>query len=258
MNSQQIILRIIWVTMCLPLLVIFLPLAVYVKRTTIRLPEAEGKRSNQLDDENAIRLLHIGESTVAGVGVKSIASGFTVKIASTISAHTNTSVTWSAFGENGIRLHELNARLPEEIEKLAANCSRSAQNKDYDLAIVTMGVNDSTKFTSVKQCRSALIDTIKILKANTDGPIYFTQVPPLWQFPALPSPLKQLLGIRSLILDNELKAFCNQNNNVYYVGSKMNVEKEMMAIDGYHPSELGYQQWAEQITDQITPTLNLN
>lgn len=255
MISQQTLLRILWISVCLPLFAVLLPQAIYVKRSTIRLPEAKGERSSQLSHDNALHLLHIGESTVAGVGVASIDSGFTANIAKAISANTNTPTAWSLFGENGIRISELGSRLPQEIQKLTISHKRPDIKTQYDLAIVTMGVNDSTKFTSVKQWRAGLIDTVKVLKANTIGPIYFTQVPPLWQFPALPSPIKHLLGLRSLILDNELKAFCEQHDGVYYVGSELQVEKGMMAIDGYHPSELGYQQWALKIADQINTRL---
>lgn len=247
MKYQQAALRILWVTICLPLLVVFLPQAIYVKKTTLRLPEAKGQPFSQENNENPIQLLHVGESTVAGVGVETLTSGFTSNIASALSNTLSRPTAWSLFGENGIRIKGLNQVLAKEITKLPKAGS-------YDLAIVTMGVNDSTKFTTIKQWRTSLAESARIITQVTQGPIYFTQVPPLGQFPALPSPLKNLLGVRSKMLDNELKAFCEQNHNIHYIGSEVQVEREMMAVDGYHPSELGYQQWAGQIAEQIKQT----
>lgn len=244
MNYQQAALRLLWLTICLPLFVVFLPQAIYVKRTTLRLPEAQGQPFSQDNKENATHLLHVGESTVAGVGVTTLTTGLTSNIAKTLSARLNRPTSWSVFGENGIRMKGLIQALPSAIDKLP-------KSNEFDLVIITMGVNDSTKFTSIKQWRTSLAESVTILGPMTHGPIYFTQVPPLSQFPALPSPLRNLLGVRSKILDNELKAFCNEHKNVHYVGSEVQVDREMMAEDGYHPSELGYQQWADQIAGQI-------
>ena len=252
MKAQQTYLRIFWLIICLPLFVVFLPQAIYVKRTTLRLPEAAGQRFKLVNANNPLRLIHVGESTVAGVGVDSIEKGFTANLALAISELKQRPISWALFGENGIRIKGLNQILPSELQNLDRQTEKEKGTSRYDLAVVTMGVNDSTKFTSIKQWKKSLKENVEILRAVTDGPIYFTQVPPLAQFPALPSPLKNLLGIRSQILDNELKQFCELQLNVYYIGSEMQVGEGMMAIDGYHPSELGYQRWAQTIAAQIT------
>jgi lysophospholipase L1-like esterase len=264
MNIQHICLRALWLLLCLPLFVLFIPQALYVKRTTIRLPQALGRSFGQtspkannndynIGNKEAIRLLHVGESTVAGVGVGHLKSGFTVNLAAALGEDLDRQVDWSLFGENGIRLRELSQRLPAELDQL--NNLKQLGDDQYDLAVITMGVNDSTKFTSVKQWRTSLEQSIKLIRYATKGPIFFTQVPPLAQFPALPVPLKYLLGLRSTILDTELRQLCGQSEGVFYLGSRLQVAPEMMAIDGYHPSELGYQHWAKQISPQIAAEL---
>jgi lysophospholipase L1-like esterase len=190
---------------------------------------------------------------VAGVGVEHLKSGFTVNLAAALSKDINRQVSWSLFGENGIRLSELNQKLTAQLEPL--NTLKLLGENQYELVVVTMGVNDSTKFTSVKQWRASLEHSIKLIRYATKGPIFFTQVPPLAQFPALPVPLKYLLGLRSTILDTELRQLCGQSEGVFYLGSRLQVAPEMMAIDGYHPSELGYQHWARQISPQIAAEL---
>jgi lysophospholipase L1-like esterase len=264
MNIQHTCLRVIWLLLCLPLFVLFIPQALYVKRTTIRLPDADGKpfgktntiissKDDKTSNNDLIRLLHVGESTVAGVGVEHLKSGFTVNLAASLSEDMGRQVFWSLFGENGIRVSELKQKLTAQLEQL--NTLKLLGENQYELAVVTMGVNDSTKFTSVKQWRTSLEQSIKLIRYATKGPIFFTQVPPLAQFPALPAPLKYLLGLRSTILDTELKQLCDQSEGVFYLGSSLQVAPEMMAIDGYHPSELGYQHWARQISPLIAAEL---
>lgn len=253
MKVSHSLLQLVWVVICLPMFILCLPQAILVKRNTIRLPEATGTRQRLSKDTSALHILHIGESTVAGVGVEDINQGLTANIAKQLSKVQNTPVSWSAFGENGIRLAGLNQLLPNTIRELT---EKSIPEPRFDLAIITMGVNDSTKFTSLKQWRASIQDTIQSLKPHMQGPLFFTQVPPLAQFPALPSPLKYVLGIRSTLLDYELQKICTKTKNVHYIGSKLQVTTNMMAIDGYHPSELGYQHWAKQVAAQIHETLS--
>lgn len=78
------------------------------------------------------------------------------------------------------------------------------------------------------------------------------------QFPALPSPLRYLLGLRAHLLDVILRHQCHQQDHVHYVHSELNAEKAHMAVDGYHPNRLGYQEWAKNIVPQISQYLPSN
>lgn len=222
-----------------PLLVLIIPQALHVKRTTLRLPEANGLRKHHPENA-AFKFFHVGESTVAGVGVNNIQDGLTAQLATQFSHKLQKPIAWQLYGVNGINISELNASLSEKIP-----------HDDYHLAFVTLGVNDTTKFTSLRKWRDQLTQTVKIIQRSPDVPVIFTQVPPMAQFPALPAPLKYLLGLRAHLLDLELKRFCKQASNVYYVGSELKVAEEMMAEDGYHPSALGYRNWAAQLLPQL-------
>lgn len=228
------------------MLLLCLPQAIYIKRTSIRLPEASGQQFSVNNDKAKFKLLHIGESTVAGVGVNTLEEGFSANIANSLGQIVQHPIAWQMLGQNGIKLKGLNELLAQQL---------NPADDQFDLAIVTMGVNDSTKFTSIKQWQIQIDQSINQLKHYTHGPIFFTQVPPLAQFPALPALLKYLLGLRSIIMDLALKAKCCEHKNVYHLRSTLKVDKEMMAIDGYHPSKLGYQHWAKQISGPIYSAL---
>lgn len=224
---------------CLPLLLVIFPQALYVKRTTLRLPEATGSRTHK-PESSAVNLLHVGESPVAGVGIKHLEQGITAQLGEQLSTRIKQDVAWQVIAQNGITIKELNSLLAEQpIE-------------NYDLALITMGVNDTTKFTSLKKW----LEQLNQLRSQLNGPIIFTQVPPMAQFPALPAPLKYIIGFRAHLLDLELQRFCKKTDGVYYVGSKLRVEKEMMAEDGYHPSALGYENWAAQLLPDVEEIIN--
>jgi len=232
-------LRASWI-LSIPLLVLILPQALYVKRTTKRLMEATGPRHGKtLGKAPAIRLLHVGESTVAGVGVSDMQQGFTANLASSMNQTSQQQVQWQILGVNGIKIGELLNQLQQETLN------------ECDIALVTMGVNDTTKFTSLNTWREQIHLTIKQLLTLTQGPIIFTQVPAMAQFPGLPAPLKYLLGLRAKLLDMELQRVCKNHDRAQYVSSKPSIEPHLMAEDGYHPSEQGYQEWAKSIGPSI-------
>lgn len=233
------LLRISWLC-TVPLLAIIFPQALYVKKTTIRMPEAAGPKQGFIKGiEPNLKVLHVGESTVAGVGVINLKEGLTAKIAQALNLATKREIQWQTYGVNGINFKELLEHLQTTP---AVQC---------DIALVTMGVNDTTKLTTLKNWNQYINQTIESLKLTTSGPIIFTQVPPMMQFPALPAPLKYLLGLRSGILDLSLKRICQSHSDVYHVASEPKVKPLYMAKDGYHPSELGYSEWAKSIGPKI-------
>lgn len=234
-------LRVLWV-LNLPILLLILPQAIFVKRNTLRLPAAIGPREQILDQQkfqtgSPLQLLHWGESTVDGVGVAETHMGFTAQIATSLHLQLKRNVHYVIHGHNGLKLGQLIDQLP--------------QANNWDLAIITMGVNDCKGLTSLKLWRKQLASCIQILRQQQAGPIFFTQVPPMGKFPALPQPLKYLLGIRSTLLNMVLQDVCDAHKNVFLLHTTLNIEPGMMAEDGFHPSALGYQNWAQQITPNI-------
>ena len=245
MLYKRLLLQFSWYLLT-PIFILCIPQALRVKKTALRLPEAKGKQSIKQNSHNqTLNFHHFGESTVAGVGVEQLSEGLSAQLCHSLTlalAPQNTSVECNITGHNGIRFNELNAIIAK-------------QNKPSDFTIITMGVNDTTGLTSVKSWQLSIIQSIALLQHNKTAPIFFTQVPPMAQFPALPAPLKYLLGLRAHILNTELMRLCAQHEHCHYVGSKLLVEKQLMAKDGYHPSALGYAAWAKQITPQILKIL---
>ncbi|WP_095210567.1 SGNH/GDSL hydrolase family protein [Endozoicomonas ascidiicola] len=211
--------------------------AKWAKKTAIRLPEASGSREELTG--NSPTLLHIGESTVAGVGVSHINDGLTAQIIKDLDSRHHKTMDWQVLGINGAKISDL------------LHCQTAI--KSPDVLLITTGVNDTTGFTSTSTWRKNLKQCVDTF-ANTDTDVYFTAVPPMEKFPLLPRPLNYFLGVRAAWLDWQLKTLCQQQG-WNYLENTLDTRKEFIAPDGYHPSAEGYRQWAGMISGKIAEGL---
>ena len=67
-----------------------------------------------------------------------------------------------------------------------------------------------------------------------------TAVPPLRHFSALPGLLRALLGWRGRLLDEALRDLAGATG-AGYCPISLDLLPDYLAIDGFHPSQLGYQ-----------------
>ena len=82
-----------------------------------------------------------------------------------------------------------------------------------------------------------------------DAAVVLAGVPPLDCFPALPQPLSFVLGARSAALERASFELVKRLERVVYVPFVIEGENcdELFCSDGFHPSELGYSEWAKQL-----------
>lgn len=227
----------------LPLLSVIIRQGKSVKANTLRLPEAGGLRHSvisctDIKAEHTRALLHIGESTVAGVGVDHFEQSLTVNIVRDLNATSNQRWLWQAIGKNGAAIRELNEQI-----------CLSELRYSPDVILLTMGVNDTTSLTRTDAWQKGLIDCVHSITStiNSSPKICVTQVPPMHLFPALPFPLNVFLGIRAKQLDHRLRQVCLQEHWTHLT-IEMPLQKEWMAEDGYHPNAEGYKLWAEKVS----------
>ena len=221
-----------------PLLPFILTQGKRVKANTLRLPEAAGAAHGERRQEG-FHLLHIGESTVAGVGVDNLQDGFSAALF----RHSLQVRSWQAVGKNGWKAGDFLQSPVLPARPLPANT----------LLIITLGVNDTTGFTSLSRWQKNLQQLVQSL--TPVQAVFFTQVPAMQQFPALPAPLSWFLGLRAQQLDLALRSLCAANG-WHHLPSQQRVPAHWMAADGYHPNASGYDQWAQQTAATIGHMLN--
>ena len=234
----------LWWGLALAALPLALPLALHTRRTALRLPPAAGAQSGLAGTGLGgapLRLLLIGESTVAGVGVEAQEAALAGQLAQALAARLQRPVAWRACGENGITASEACTRLlPLALREPA------------DLVLLVFGVNDTTHLSSLARWRRSLRTLSRALAARGTR-VVFTGVPPIQHFSALPWLLRRLFGLRAALLDGELRRL-SAREGAHYARLQLEFAEEYLARDGYHPSALGYRLWGEGLAEQLTPS----
>lgn len=224
------------------------PLVLYQgKRTrqrTPRLPEAGGPASGQYGPgQSALRLLVVGESTAAGVGVERHEQGLASQLACRLHEHSGETIGWHTLGINGATLAQLTDFLA------------GTDLPDADVVLLSMGVNDTTRLTPRQRFRQQLLELRQLLLTRRPElarmPLQLLKVPPVHRFTALPAPLRHLLGWRARQLDAIYRQLARQMpaDFAYVAYPPMN-DPQLLARDGYHPSAAGYRTIAEVLVKQ--------
>lgn len=214
------------------------------RATTPRLPEASGDAfglAAGAHPDPPLRLLVLGESTAASVGVQHHHQGLAAHTARALARHQQRPVHWHTLGVNGIRAAALVTHLREQPAW-----------EPVDVAIISLGVNDTTGLTPARRYRRALRDLIATLRQKQPGlPVYLLAIPPMQHFTALPAPLRQLLGQRAARLDREQQILAQQLNGIHHLTYPINNAPDYLAEDGYHPSDKGYNHIGERIAERL-------
>lgn len=221
------------------LLPVLLPLAWHTRRTALRLPEAAGPQQGVAGagQGEPLRLLLLGESTVAGVGVEAQQVALSGQLGAALAESLGRPVHWQALGVNGITAVEAcEALLPQAPQRV-------------DLVVLVFGVNDTTHFSSRRAWLQALNRLAEHFVAGR-AQVAFTAVPPIEHFSALPRLLRWMLGRRARLLDLDLRHLAQQRGHVY-CALDLQFADEYLAEDGYHPSARGYAVWAQALAQRL-------
>lgn len=218
------------------LMPVAVPQALHTRRTALRLPEAAGPQQGVFAGEGAPwQLVVIGESTVAGVGVKQQADGLGAAVAKAFAARTGRPAHWRAYGRNGARIRDVRRDLlPDDLHRA-------------DVVLVSIGVNDTTGFSSPRHWREQLRHLVADIRQQTPVPIAFLALPPMHHFTALPQPLRGVIGHRAGLMDHNLRRALAGLPGCRVLDYGMEMQPHYLAADGYHPSEEGYAVMGEAV-----------
>jgi hypothetical protein len=106
-----------------------------VRRTALRLTEAAGERSGLVVIESALpelKLFFVGDSTMAGVGVRHQSAALASQVASILSNRLVRSVRWQLFAKSGVNTRQA-LEFVKDRELLPA-----------DVLVTALGTNDVT------------------------------------------------------------------------------------------------------------------
>jgi lysophospholipase L1-like esterase len=232
----------------------FLPVLIYlgkkVRESVPELPEASENLIGKIVGSNAeIRLLTIGESTIAGVGVTDHTDGITGQIAKTIHDLSGKTVHWQVLARNGYTAERVHQKLVPIIP-----------TDKLDIIAIGLGGNDTFKFNSPLTFRKHLkVVVANIRKRQPDAKILIVNMPPIGEFPAFPWIFQRILGSLVGLHGAVIRDFPRLYNNVYYIDQAIHFEdwihyaegKELTVqdffSDGVHPSAMTYAIWGNKV-----------
>lgn len=204
-----------------------------VRKRMLTLPEPLGERSgleHAAVGTGLLRLLVIGDSTAAGVGVTYIRDALPPQLAAILAARRGCMVAWTVWARTGATASVTAAELVPSAPL------------EQDIALVLVGVNDVLKMTPRQTWRASMDRLVDALQKHLrpGGQIVLAGLPNLWQFRGFPQPLRALLGWHGRALDREVRQIAKRRLGVTYVAMPPVSGLEMFAEDRFHPNAAAY------------------
>ncbi|SDW96529.1 SGNH/GDSL hydrolase family protein [Litoreibacter albidus] len=206
------------------------------------LPEPDGPRAGTVGQGPDLRLLIVGDSSAAGVGVGHQRDALAGQLTRVL-ADTRT-VTWRLNGVSGATTVQTLGRIKAE------------ETGPFDVAVVALGVNDITKGAFLRPWLRAQ----RALCAELQGRlgcryVLVSGLPPMASFWLLPNPLRWVLAAQARRWDRALHHMLEGMEGCYHVKAAEHLAPDQMAKDGFHPSAETYTMWADAILKQMRPLL---
>ncbi|WP_300058067.1 SGNH/GDSL hydrolase family protein [uncultured Roseobacter sp.] len=204
--------------------------ALQVVRRTPRLPEAAGPREGVAGQGPELRLLVLGDSSAAGVGVATQEAALSGHLVRTIAVEHR--VSWHLIARTGWTTGRLHQVLGQTAPR------------PFDIAVTALGVNDTTRLIGPARWRAQTAAVHDLLRAVFKvRRIYATTVPPLEHFRALPRPLNGVLGHHAARLRSTLEEMAAATEDLRLIAPDWGLDPALMAADGFHPGPDIYRGW---------------
>ncbi|MDH4166116.1 MAG: SGNH/GDSL hydrolase family protein [Gammaproteobacteria bacterium] len=187
------------------------------------------------DGPDALRIIGVGDSIIAGTGVQQLRDSLTAAYARLLHARTQRPVEWQARGRNGATSASV---LRELVPTVPAG----------DLYLLSVGVNDVTRRVAADAYGRNVAGIHERLRERAPASaILFAGVPPLERFPALPAPLNSLLGAQARGLQQAAAEALAGRPRTYCYSFPETVPPGDFARDGFHPAESAVLAWAGEL-----------
>lgn len=213
-----------------------------------RLPEAAGPREGRTGSGPPLRLLILGDSSAAGVGVAQQTDALAGQLSRALAARCGACVHWQLLARSGLTSAQCLALLQRAAPAAA------------DVAVVVLGVNDVVDQVPSRRAvaaREAIANRLR--NAHGVAHVVFAPLPPVNRFVGLPQPLRWVAGTDARRHDGALAAWAATRSDVSHVPIELPLNRGLLAGDGFHPGPAVYRicgvALAEHIADTVWPRL---
>jgi lysophospholipase L1-like esterase len=207
------------------------------------LPEADGEREGRCGQGELLRLLIVGDSSAAGVGVATQEVALAGQLVREL-AQQGRCVHWRLVARSGVTTAQ------------ALQLLREAGPSPADIAVAVLGVNDVVDQVPIAKALRSRAELTDWLRRETGARhVVHAALPPMHRFPALPQPLRAVMGLDARRHDRALKAWCENRDDASYAWMGVTLSAEVMAHDGFHPAEPVYRHCAQALARHIAGPL---
>ncbi|UWR23195.1 SGNH/GDSL hydrolase family protein [Sulfitobacter sp. S190] len=214
--------------------------ALGLRRRALRLSEADGPRQGRVGGGQPLRLLIVGDSSAAGVGVATQDAALAGALTRGLAGR-GFAVAWALLAACGATTASTRKSLVP------------ATLAPADAVVIVLGVNDVTHFAPLRRWLRDHRALRHSLRQRTGARhIFVSQMPPLGQFPLLPDPLRWVLGQRALLLERHLIADLHAEPDSHYTDLPLTLSPADMAKDGFHPGAGIYAAWGDDLAATIS------
>ncbi|WP_436530379.1 SGNH/GDSL hydrolase family protein [Actinoplanes sp. HUAS TT8] len=207
----------------------------------MKLTAAPGPTSGEVHAEGPpLRLAVLGDSSAAGFGAPDHASALAGQFATALAALLGRRVSWRVSARGG-------ATAGTALDLVSAL-------ETPEVVLLVVGVNDTTRLRWPPTYQRAVATLIAAVRAHLGHPvpILLAGLPPVGRFPAIPTPVRQILGAHARRLDHRLARLATHLPDVHHlpVGTLPLDHPGLFAPDGFHPAPPAYQLWGRLLAAQ--------
>ncbi|WP_321499058.1 SGNH/GDSL hydrolase family protein [Breoghania sp.] len=206
-----------------------------------RLLPARGEPGGRLPGQGAeIRLLVVGDSSAAGVGLDHLEDGLAAQVARHLNDRTGRPVTYRTAGFNSAISTELRDHVVPHIEP-----------RDWTHVLVSVGTNDIKNFRSGRGWKTGFGGLLYALRARfPHADLYWSNIMVMTQVPALPPLLGRILERRARLINMIGNTLCAERGATA-ISRMSEMDPQGFCSDGFHPSASGMAMWSRHIADHM-------
>ena len=186
-----------------------------------------------------MRLLILGDSAAAGVGATHQDQALLGQVVSRLVSQYR--VSWALRAKTG----NTTASILQWLDAQPA--------QPFDVAVTSLGVNDVTGMVRLSKWRRQQFELRETLKSKFKvKTLLVSGLPPLHGFPALPQPLRWVLGARATRFNDDLRQDIAADGAATFLDLRFTVDTTLIASDGFHPGPGIYAEWGARVAAKVS------
>ena len=196
----------------------------------------------------AVRYVALGDSTGAGVGARN--GGYVARIFKNIEAVRSGSTLLNLCVSGATSADVLNRQLERGVAA------------DPNLVTLGIGINDIGHGLELEEFAANYDAILKRLKQGTRATIVVSNLPDISSAPRIPPTLRSEYQQRIIQFNRKLEAIATRHGVVIFdvfgiTHEQLARHPEYFSADGFHPSDPGYELWAEQMWPTIARVIGV-